>query len=149
MSPTETAAPKRDARIDRIGFAGELTKHFIDPLKKTVKASHPDPGTRLTADYFDALIVGGESTSIDPSDWLHLLNTGKIDRKQFCSAIRVSTETAREVLDAKTFERIADSKPAPIKLVVSRQKDVEASLINALRHVRSAFDESIPTLKAA
>jgi hypothetical protein len=132
--PDDQAPPKRDVRVDRIGFANELAKQYVDPLKDKVKAAHP-AGTRLEADYFEATIAASTSTEIPASKWLRLHEAGEIDRAQFLSAISVSPAEAKKILSERDYKKIAKTGEGSPRLNVRRRPGVEIALIDALNYI--------------
>jgi hypothetical protein len=132
--------PKRDIRIDRIGFARELTKHFVDPLNKAVKRAHP-VGTLLVGDYFQASIDPHTDTEISPESWFKLFNDAKISRADFLRGLKISTTEARAILDEKTFNRIAKKVEGTARLNIDRIPGVESGLVVALKGLNTAVEE--------
>jgi hypothetical protein len=143
-----TIEPKRDVRIDRIGFVNELVKYFADPLKEKVKADHPGKAL-LTADYFDAIITTPNETHIPLEKWFALFDAGTIDRKQFMEGLKVSTTVAGKVLDEKTFKRVSKTAPGSRQLRITRKKGVEVKLVDAVRHLDFEITEASKLTLAA
>jgi hypothetical protein len=138
--PPEQAPAKRDIRIDRIGFASELSKHFIDPLKKAVKRAHK-VGAQLVGDYFQASIDPHTDTEIPPEAWLKLWNDGKISRADYLRGLKVKIGEAGEILDEKTFNRIAKKVDGTARLNIDRIPGVESGLVVALKGLNTAVEE--------
>lgn len=122
---TETQAPpRRDVRVDQIGFCKELERRHADTLIAAVKLKMAaEVVERVEGDYFTGLLVGGTVRTVDPAALLKLLTKEKITVAQFLSAISVQI------------------KPATPKLVVARKKGVEILLVDALKGLGTAIGE--------
>jgi hypothetical protein len=123
--------PRRDVRIDQIGFANELVKHYVDPLKDAVKSAH-EAGTSLEGDFFTARIDAADKTTVDARRWFKLFSDGEMTRDQFLDAITVSTTDARRVLGEKAFEKASTTVAAGDRLTVTRKKGAEIGLVQAV-----------------
>lgn len=142
---TQTHVPTvaRDARVDQIGFANELAKQHIDGLKDAVKTRMLDGEVQLVeGDFFQGLLVaGGTVGTICPRKFHRLLKQGKITEDQFHACISVQRKPAEQYCSGKELDRMSEFKPASPRLVVSRKKGVEPSLVDAIRGLSKAIAE--------
>jgi hypothetical protein len=136
--PDDLPPARRDVRVDRIGFAKELDRQYVDDLKDAVKAAHP-VGTRLEGDYFEATVAGTSSTEVAPSGWLRLYEAKAIDRAQFLAGIKVSTTVAKDTLSQRDYKRLATTTEGSPRLNVTRRKGVEVALVDALKGLGTAI----------
>lgn len=136
----ETSAPTpRDVRVDQIGFANELKKHFIDDLKTSVKTRMMTTGTdRCQGDFFEALLADGMRSTIDPVRFFKLFQQKKITKKQFLSAISVGSDAAKAFLSLAAVAEISSSVPVQ-SLTVTRKKDVQIELVDAVSTLGAAI----------
>lgn len=131
--PTEKPTA-RDVRVDRIGFAAELDKHYVEPLRDAVKAAHPN-GVLLAGDFFTAEITEPATNTFPADAWFKLFNDNAITRKQFLAGIRVSTEDARRVLSEKDFDQHVITGIASRRLTVRRKPGVVVDLVRAVKEI--------------
>jgi hypothetical protein len=133
-------ASRRDVRVDHLGFVNELTKHFADPLKQQIKLRMNERKLDLAeGDFFEGLLVRGESSSIDPAKYLKLFEKGRITRADFLSALSIKRTAATVFLSEKEVDAISDATPATPQLRVSRRKGVEIKLVDAVRGLADAI----------
>lgn len=124
----------RDQRIDQIGFAAELQKHYADDLKTAVKMRMAENATpRAEGDFFEALLIADQTRkSIDAAKIFKLLEQQKITKKQLLSAITIKLDAAREFLSREQLDKLCDQTPASPTLRVTRKHGVELKLVDAL-----------------
>jgi hypothetical protein len=149
------APPKRDVRIDRVGFAEELVTHFAAPLRKKIKAYHV-VGSKLTADHFCGEIIPCVDTHVPAALWLDLFAKGIITQPQMLSGLSVSTTAARKVLSEADFARVAVTSPGTPRLAIARHKGASPDLVrgiialsNFLDADRQAADQGEPGQRRA
>ena len=137
MSSAEQAELKsgRDVRIDTMGFAGELEKLFIKDLKTTVKVKMTGGGfDQLSGDCFQ----GKLAQTVDPVKFFKLFEKGLVTRKDFLSAISVSSSAAKLFLSPKDLQAITDTTPGSPRLSIERIEGVGVGLVQALEGIRAA-----------
>lgn len=131
----------RDQRIDHIGFVNELTKHFADPAKDRVKHAMALKGAdRAEGDFFDALLVGGETRTIDARKFMQLLDRGRLTHSQFSQCIHVNKKAVEEFLCGEEIDRISTTSPRTPALYVTRKKDAQIELVDAIRSLGAVIE---------
>jgi hypothetical protein len=135
-----TADSAMNARIDQLGFVNELVKRFSDPLKDQIKWEMTQAAADRAAGLrFEALLVRGTSSLVDPAKFLQLYERGKLSRAQFVSAIRVQRDAALDALSRDALDAISTATPSSPALRVTRIKGVEIVLIDAVRAIADAI----------
>lgn len=131
--------PIRDIRVDAIGFVNELVAHFANELKTKVKSGMMEKGAeRAEGDAFDALLVAGEISTVDPAKFLRKYEKGEISKKDFLSAISVARGKAEEFMAPRDLDLISDTKASSPSLRVTRKKGVNPTLVESVKAVGAA-----------
>lgn len=144
MPVAETQAPVLfDKRVDQIGFADRLNKLHVADLRTEVKSSLIEKGMDLVAgDAFVGVLVSSNEKTIDPKKFHGLIKKGVITEKQFFASIRVVNTDAARVLGKDAAAEVSTVTPASPRLVVSPKEGVEVSLVEALKGLAAAADNS-------
>jgi hypothetical protein len=131
----------RDVRIDRIGFASELQKQYVDDVKSAVKSDMLERETTLAeGDYFEArLVAGGTVGTIDPRKFHRLIDRGSLKLADFLACCRIDRGKAEELVAGKDLDRMSEFRPASPQLRVTRKKGVEIKLVDALKGLGAAI----------
>jgi hypothetical protein len=151
MAEAKTAPvkkPRRDVRVDRLGFVQELVTHFYEPLKEKTKAD-ARKDEQIVGDYFEASLVGTDSRYISPSRLLKLMDDGTITRAELVEMLSVKVAVAEKKLAAKVFKRLVERYDGTPRFTVTRQKGVEVELVKAVRGLSLALSEAEAPSKAA
>lgn len=132
----------RDVRVDTIGFAEELAKHFAKPnrekLKDDVKAKGLDA---VEGDFFVGELrnANGRIKTISPAKFFKLVKSGRITQKQFEECIEVIRAKAQEYLGDRDLDAISDEQPAAPQFWIFRKKGVEPKLVQELQALGDAL----------
>jgi hypothetical protein len=138
----ESQAIARDVRVDRIGFANELSKQFADKLKADVKTRMAEEKLELVeGEYFEGKFVQGTVGTVDPRKVYRLIKSGKLSESQFLECVRVDRGKLEQYLAGKDIDRLSDFSPATPQLRVTRKKGVEVKLVDALKGLNAALAE--------
>lgn len=139
----------RDVRIDTLGFVGELQKQLADDLKTEVKIAMSTKGAyRAEGDHFEAVLAPRPTHVADAAKWMSLYEDGKITRRQFLAAVRVSNESALEAISGEQLAKISRTIEGAPALCVKRIKGVEPSLLKAIEQLSTivASKQPVPAL---
>jgi hypothetical protein len=140
----ETAAAiPRDIRVDQIGFVAELQKLYADHLKTLVKdRMGRESIARVEGDFYEGLLISGGSVSVaDPAKFLRLYESKRITRKEFLSALAVRNEPAKQFLSLDELDAISERQPASPALRVSKKKQVEVKLVDAVKSIQQTMND--------
>ncbi len=141
---TETAAPatvSRDARVDTLGFCN-LVQHFADDLKSDIKVRMTSDGIdRVAGDFFEALLTQPVESTVDPAKLLKLFEGEKITRAQLLSALSVRKEPLKKFLSGDQIEKMSDAARGTPRLNVTRIKDVDVKLVDAVKALARAIPQ--------
>lgn len=148
MSRPRTSTPKRirrDIRVDRIGFVGELVKHYIDgdngikpALKRAMRV-----GSRRQGEFFAALLCADSCSQVDVKGLLLLYEKGVIPRKAFLDCISASAPAVRKLnVHPRRIGRLIKTMPATPRLIVERIKGRDVSLTQAIIALHEAIEEA-------
>jgi len=124
---------RRDKRVDYLGAASLLVASFVEGkhggigLKDLVKA---DCGgdELLEGDLFEATVDPSSCTEVSASGLFKLLKAGSLTEAQFIGLITVRVPDARELLDAKTFRRLARTYQGTPRLTVKAKAGAQVTV---------------------
>lgn len=142
MGNEAKTGPRRDVRVDRIGFVGELMKQYIDGdhgLKAKVKGEL-EAGQSAEGDYFVGRLDAAVAAEISASGVYKLHKQGKLSEAELIEMISVKSTVAKEKIDPKTLKRLTRTYEGTPRLTITRKKGVEIKLVDAVRGLSSAID---------
>jgi hypothetical protein len=132
MIETAAALP-RDVRVDPMGFIAELQKRHGDNLKTKVKVRMlNDEIDRVAGDFFEGLLVQGQTRTVDPKKMLAKFKAGEVSEKDLLSCLSVRREAALEFMSERELDAISTIGSAQPALRVTRKKGVELELVKAV-----------------
>lgn len=129
-----------DARIDQLGFAKELDRHFTEPLNGEVKqALLARSIDRATGDHFEAVLVTPTETTVDADKFLKLYEKKAISRAQFLAAIAIRKKQALIAVSGDDLAKISVVEPGSPRLSVPRIKGFEPTLADCIASLAAAI----------
>lgn len=134
--------PVRDIRVDRIGFVSELVKSYIDGpdgIKGKVKDALRD-GDEAQGDFFVGSLSATTDNDVSANGLLKLFEAGTIKRAQFLSCLSASSTAVLKLgLSLKDQRRLIRSHPGTPRFNVTRRKDVQFDLADAVTALHGAI----------
>lgn len=129
-----------DARIDQLGFAKEVAKHFMEPLNGEVKQAMLSRGIdRATGNHFEAVLASPNETTIDSDKFLRKYEKKEMSRAQFLAAICIRKKEALVALSGDELAKISIVEPGTPRLTVPRLKGFEPSLADCITNLAEAI----------
>jgi hypothetical protein len=134
--------PVRDIRVDRIGFVRELVNVYIDGpdgIKEKVKAALED-GDEAQGDFFVGSLSATTDNDVSVNGLLKLYEAGTIKRPQLIACLTASsTAVVKLGLSLKDLRRLVRSHPGTPRFNVTRRKDVQFKLEDAVTALHGAI----------
>jgi hypothetical protein len=128
-----------DGRIDRIGFANELQRQFIDDIKSDVKISLLEADIAVAeGKFFQALLVESAASITDVAKLFKLAEKREIPLTKLQACLRVDRAAAKKIFGEMDLDRISTKAEPTQSLTVKRKAGVEIALVEALAQLSSA-----------
>jgi hypothetical protein len=126
------AKPRRDVRVDRIGFVKELVDNWIEKEVKPAVKGDMLTGDVVEGDYFLARLDPSTCNVISASGVMKLYENGTLSRAEFVELLTVNAEKARAVIDPKRLKRLTQSFVGTARLNVRRREGVQLEASDAI-----------------
>jgi hypothetical protein len=144
LSDTKTApahALPRDARVDPIGFAEELGKHFVTLHRDKVKLSMIEKSVdRVAGEYFEGLLIcPADRGTIEARKLFRLVAAGKLTESQFLECVTVQRKAAEQYVAGKELDRMSSFTESTPYIKIARRKDVQLELVDMVKGLSAAL----------
>jgi hypothetical protein len=127
-----SARLRRDVRVDRLGFVKELADQYGGPIRDAMKAAMEE-GERVEGDFFEGLLAGSTSTTINKAALLRMYEAKKLTKAEFLDCIEGSVSGAKRRIDPKLLKTLCKTSEGSCSLRIARKKGVQVELVDALK----------------